>query len=242
MRAIILSGGKGERLRPFTDECPKGMIKVEGKPILEYQIEWLKQYGITEIIFACGYKNEVIKDYFKDGKELSVKIDYSVESEPLGRGGAIKKAWNMIADEKAVIVMNGDVYTEMDLNKAINAHKEKQGILATICLFPYKSPYGIVRMDNFGLVTSFEEKRTLPYWVNGGIYIFEHAVKTYLPDCGEHELMTFPELAGRGVLFGYKSLDYWKGIDTVKDMQEFVSDKKHNRSSLKTVAATINPG
>ena len=241
MRAIILSGGKGERLRPFTDECPKGMVKVEGKPILEYQIEWLKQYGIAEIIFACGYKNEVIKDYFKDGKDLSVKIDYSIESEPLGRGGAIKKAWNMIADEGAVIVMNGDVYTEMDLNKAINAHKEKQGILATICLFPYKSPYGIVRMDNFGLVTSFEEKRTLPYWVNGGIYIFEHAVKTYLPDRGDHELMTFPELADRGLLFGYKSLDYWKGIDTIKDMQEFVSDKKHNISSLKTVAGTINP-
>ena len=241
MRAIILAGGKGERLRPFTDSCPKGMVKIEGKPILEYQIEWLKQYGIKEIIFACGYKNEIIRDYFKDGKDFSVQIDYSIEDEPLGRGGAIKKAWNTITDERAVIVMNGDVFTEMDLNKAINAHKEKQGIIATVCMFPYKSPYGIVRVDNFGLVTSFEEKRTLPYWVNGGIYIFEHALKAYLPENGDHELTTFPELALRGLLFGYKSLDYWKGIDTVKDMHEFALDKKHSMSSFRKVSETINP-
>ena len=93
MKAIILSGGKGERLRPFTENCPKGMIQIEGKPILHYQIEWLKKSGVTEVIFACGYLNEKIREYFGDGWKLGIKADYSIEEKPLGRGGAIKKAW-----------------------------------------------------------------------------------------------------------------------------------------------------
>ncbi len=171
-----------------------------------------------------------------------MKIDYSIESEPLGRGGAIKKAWDLIIDKEAVVVMNGDVYTEMNLNKTINSHKEKAGIIATLCLFPYKSPYGIVRVNEAGLVYSFEEKRTLPFWVNGGIYIFEHEVKQYLPDSGDHEIATFPELAKMEKLYGYKCTDYWRGIDTVKDMHEFASDTRSQLPSLRKVAQSINLG
>ncbi len=227
MKAIILAGGRGERLSPFTNTCPKGMVKVEGKPILEYQLEWLKSYGVDEIVFACGYLSEVIKDYFQDGSKWSLSIKYSVEDEPLGRGGAIKKAWGLISSKDSIIVMNGDVFTEMNLANTLKSHKEKKGIIATICLFPYKSPYGIVRMNEDGLVQSFEEKRTLPFWVNGGIYIFEDFVKDYLPEKGDHETTTFPELARKNLLHGYKSNDYWKGIDTVKDLNEFTVDKKN---------------
>ncbi|MBI3590063.1 MAG: nucleotidyltransferase family protein [Candidatus Melainabacteria bacterium] len=221
MKAIILAGGKGERLSPFTNNCPKGMLKIEGKPILEYQLQWLVKYGVTQVIFACGYLNEVIKDYFGNGERFSVEIEYSVESEPLGRGGAVKKAWDKILSDEAIIVTNGDIYTEMNLQNAIIAHKNNKPAIATICLFPYKSPYGIVRMDANGFVDGFDEKRTLPYWVNGGIYIFEHEVKKYLPDRGDHETTTFPQLAKEKLMFGYKSMDYWRGIDTVKDLNEF---------------------
>ena len=229
MKAIILAGGKGERLRPFTNNRPKGMVKVEGKPILEYQINWLVQYGVTEIIFACGYKYEVIKEYFEDGKKSSLKISYSVEENPLGRGGGVKKAWEKIKNNEPIIVTNGDIYTDMDLERAIQAHKEqnkKHGTIATICLFPYKSPYGIVRFGENGIVESFEEKRALPFWVNGGIYIFEHEVKDYLPVTGDHETTTFQELAAKNLIYAYKSIDYWKGIDTVKDLNEFIYEKK----------------
>ena len=231
MQAIILAGGKGERLSPFTNTCPKGMLKIDGKPILEYQLEWLRDYGVTKVVFACGYLSQVIKDYFGSGNQHSVKIDYSFEEEPLGRGGAIKKAWEKISGNEPIIVMNGDIYTGMNLNETIKAHKskrEKENIIATICLFPYKSPYGIVRLNESSLVGSFEEKRALPYWVNGGIYIFENDVKKHLPDKGDHETTTFPELAKKGLMFGYKSHDYWKGIDTVKDLNEFSSDRKNS--------------
>lgn len=229
MQAIVLAGGKGERLSPFTNNCPKGMIKIEGKPILEYQIEWLKKYGVNKIIFACGYLHEKIKEYFGDGSKFGLKVEYSVEKEPLGRGSAIKIAWELASKESPIIVTNGDIYTQMDLNEAIIEHKkqrEKRNIIATICLFPYKSPYGIVRLNVDNLIDSFDEKRTLPYWVNGGIYIFEEKVKDYLPDKGDHEISTFIELAKGKLMFGYKSYDYWKGIDTVKDLNEFVIDVK----------------
>ena len=229
MEAIILAGGKGERLSPFTNNCPKGMVKIEGRPILEYQIEWLKKHNIKKIIFACGHLSNIIQDYFSDGKRFDVKIEYSIEKEPLGRGGAIKRAWEKIQNKEPIIVLNGDIYTEMNLSNVIKEHNSKKNesaVIATICLFPYKSPYGIIRLNGNGLVESFEEKRTLPYWVNGGIYVFEYEVKKHLPEIGEHETTTFPLLAKKGSLFGYKSLDYWKGIDTVKDLNEFAFDKR----------------
>lgn len=240
MQAIILAGGRGERLSPFTNDCPKGMLRIEGKPILEYQLEWLRQHNVTKVVFACGYLSHVIKNYFADGKDFSIEIDYSVEEEPLGRGGAIKKAWDKLLPNEPVVVMNGDIYTEMNLGKVINAHKENKGTIATICSFPYKSPYGIVRLDDNGIVEGFDEKRTLPYWVNGGIYIFDYAVKQYLPDKGDHEVTMFPELARRRLIYAYKCLDYWKGIDTAKDLNEFSSDKKNNVPSLRTVVGALN--
>jgi len=229
MKAIILSGGKGERLRPFTESCPKSMIEVDGKPIIHYQIEWLKKYGVDEIVFACGYLNEKIKDYFGDGKRLGIKADYSVEEKPLGRGGAIKKAWGKFPGER-VIVTNGDIFTDLNLNDVLENHinkKEKNGILATICLFPFKSPYGVVRVGEDGIVQDFEEKRKLPYWINGGIYIFEPEVRNFLPDIGDHETTTFQDFATKKLIYGYKSESYWKGIDTVKDLNDFMSDKKY---------------
>lgn len=229
MQAIILSGGKGERLSPFTNDCPKVMLKIEGKSIVEYQLEWLIKHKVQRIIFACGYLCNVIKDHFGDGKRFGIKIDYSIEDEPLGRGGAVKHAWDKSLGEEQIIVTNGDICTGMNLDSAIEAHnaqRKSKGIIATVCLFPYKSPYGIVRTNNDCLITGFDEKRALPYWVNGGIYIFEPDVKSYLPDKGDHEVTMFPELSEKRLLFAYKSYDYWKGIDTLKDLNEFALETK----------------
>ena len=235
MQAIILCGGKGERLGSLTSSCPKGMITVEGKPILEYQIEWLKKYGIKKVVFACGYLHEQIQDYFKDGKRFSLEIDYSVEEQQLGRGGAINKAWNNLKLNERIIVTNGDVYTEMDLKKALNVHAEKEKtnkIKATICLFPYKSSYGIVKTNKDGLIKSFDEKPALPFWINGGIYIFENDVRNYLPDKGDHETTTFPEFVKKGLIYGYTSKEYWKSIETIKDINEFSNDIRNKKQSL----------
>lgn len=233
MQAIILSGGRGARLSPFTNNCPKGMLKIENKPILEYQLEWLVKHGVKKIIFACGYLSQVIQNYFGDGRKFGVQVGYSIENEPLGRGGAVKYAWKNFPTNEKIIVTNGDICTGMDLQLGINAHVEqnlKRGVLATISLFPYKSPYGIVRLNEDGYVIGFDEKRALPYWVNGGIYVFEPGIMDYLPDKGDHEVTTFPELAKKSLIYGYQSKDFWKGIDTIKDLNEFSVECKNLES------------
>lgn len=220
MHSIILIGGKGERLRPYTNDRPKGMIEINGKPLIEYQIEWLKSFGVTDFTFACGYLHEKIKEHFGDGKKISVNISYSIEDEPLGRGGALKKAWGSIKSNETIIVTNGDIYSEIDLDNAIKLHKSKN-VKATICLFPFKSPYGIVNFDGDSIIQSFEEKPTLPYWINGGIYILEPEIKNMLPEKGDHETTLFPELAKSKQMYAYKSSKYWIGVDTAKDLNEF---------------------
>ena len=229
MQAIILCGGKGERLNSLTANSPKGMINIEGKPILEYQVEWLKKYGVKHITFACGYLHEQIQDYFGDGKRFSLEVNYSVEEHQLGRGGAIKKAWSKLKSDERIIVTNGDIYTEMDLKKALTVHMEKEKtnkIKATICLFPYKSSYGIIKTNKDGLIESFDEKPALPFWINGGIYIFEYDVNDYLPDTGDHETSIFPEFVKKGLIYGYTSTEHWKSIETIKDINEFSKDIK----------------
>ena len=232
MQAIILCGGKGERLNSLTTNCPKGMINIEGKPILEYQIEWLKRYGVTKIVFACGYLHEKIQEYFKDGTKFGVEIDYSTEQEQLGRGGALKKAWIKLDKCQNVIVANGDIYTELDLTKVISVHNEKikqKGIKATICLFPYVSSYGVVLIDSENLINNFQEKPILPYLINGGIYIFEYEVGEYLPEKGDHETSTFSRFTHEKLIYGFRSGDYWKSIETIKDINElsnYIRNKK----------------
>jgi NDP-sugar pyrophosphorylase family protein len=233
MQAIILSGGRGARLSPFTNSCPKGMLRIEDKPILEYQVEWLVKHGVNKVIFACGYLSQVIQNYFMDGKRYGIKAEYSIEDEPLGRGGAVKNALKNFPTNERLIVTNGDICTGMDLRLTVDAHIEqnlKKGILATLSLFPYKSPYGIVRLNEDSYIVGFDEKRALPYWVNGGIYVFEPTIIDYLPDKGDHEVTTFPELAKKSLIYGYKSMDFWKGIDTIKDLNEFSAEYKNLES------------
>jgi NDP-sugar pyrophosphorylase family protein len=213
MRAIILSGGLGLRLRPLTEKIPKVLISYHGKPMAHHQVEWLKKYGIRNIIFACGYKWEKIKEYFQGFREVS--IDYSVEKERLGTGGAIKQAMKHYEDDE-FIILNGDVLTDLRLDEFIRFYENmKEEIDGIILLVPFKSPYGVVYTER-DQVKRFEEKPELPYWINGGIYILKRKVMDLLPDKGDIERETFPKLK----LAAFKSKGYWKAIDTLKDLQE----------------------
>ena len=220
MYALVLAGGKGERLRPYTDDKPKPMVEIGGKPILAYQIEWLKREGITDIIVLCGYCHQVIRDYFGDGQKWGLHIDYITEDEPLGRGGAFKQGFKRIpATESLVVATNGDTITTQALQPMIKAH-EASGALATIMLTRFLSPYGIVKVAKDNRVMGFAEKPQLPYWINAGVYIFSSQCSQYLPNKGDHEDSTFPELARKGRLNAFKSQAFWKAIDTVKDLSD----------------------
>ncbi len=228
MYAIVLAGGKGERLRPFTEDRPKPMVEIMGVPMLGYQLQWLQGQGVTEIVIACGYRHEVIEAYFGNGERLGLRIRYAVEQEPLGRGGALRLALQQVPQGvDVVIATNGDVITNLRLAPLLEVHRSRN-MLATVVLTPFVSPYGLVEMDGDGRVTHFREKPELPYWINAGIYVLSPAIRSHLPERGDHELTTFPELARVGRLGAYKSEAYWRGVDTIKDVNE-VASEMHRR-------------
>ncbi len=218
--AIILAGGKGERLRPYTNDRPKVMVEVSGKPILLWQLEWLKSHGITKFVITASYKYEVIKEYFEDGSKFGVEIEYSIEETPLGRGGAIKKAFQakILAGVENVVVTNGDIITKVDVTKMIKFHEERSA-LVTQLVIPYLSRWGIVELDQEDHVIGYREKPKLPYWINGGIYIFNREIEPELPEKGDHEYETFPHL-DKERYFGFKDEGFWRAVDVVKDKSE----------------------
>jgi NDP-sugar pyrophosphorylase family protein len=226
MYAIILAGGKGERLRPLTEDRPKPMVEVLGMPVLEYQIRWLKLSGVKGVVISCGYRHEVIEEYFGKGEKWGLDISYAVETEPLGRGGGIKQglAKVRLRDKSGlVVVTNGDIITRLDLQKTIESHNVSGG-MATVVVVPLISPYGIVDLDESGSIQGFREKPELPYWINGGVYIFSKGIYDLLPDKGDHEDTTFPQLAGEGRLNAFQCREYWRAIDTSKDLSEAKKD------------------
>jgi NDP-sugar pyrophosphorylase family protein len=218
--ALIIAGGEGERLRPLTSDRPKPMIPVAGKPILEYQIRWLAGEGVSDVILLCGYKAEVIQEHFKDGSRFGLRVHYSLEDEPLGRGGALKLGARLLpTDEELALALNGDMLTNQPLAPLFRYHRRK-GAIATVMLTPLRSPYGITRRDRGGRIVAFEEKPLLPHWINAGLYVLAPDFFRRLPERGDHETTTFPDLAAEGKLFGYCSRAYWRTIDTFKDLTE----------------------
>jgi NDP-sugar pyrophosphorylase family protein len=218
--AIVIAGGKAERLRPLTNDRPKHMLLLGDKPILEYQVEWLKKNGVTDIVLAVGHLHHVIEDYFGDGSRWGVSISYSLEDEPRGRGGAIKLAYqrNVPPHEGVLIATNGDNVNTQDLAPMIRQH-ERTGAAATLLLTQLRSPYGIVQQRGKRIV-GFREKPLLPHWLSAGVYALNKEFFHRLPDKGDHEDALFPQLAAEERLFGFKSTSYWKAIDTVKDLNE----------------------
>ena len=220
MFALVLAGGKGERLRPLTADRPKPMVPVNDKPILEHHLQWLAANEVTDAVLLCGYRHEAIQQHFGDGHRWGLRVSYSIEDAPLGRGGAFKQGFRQVPPgEEVVIGTNGDNLTEQSLAPLLRSHK-RSGATATIMLAPLRSPFGIVRLARDGRVTGFEEKPLLRHWVNAGVYVLNREFFAMLPDVGDHETTVFPELAAAGRLYGFKSNAYWKAIDTVKDVTE----------------------
>ncbi len=220
MYALILAGGRGERLRPYTEDRPKPMVEVNGTPLIGHQLNWLKAQDVTDVIILCGYMHEVIADSLKDGKDYGVKIQYSIEDEPLGRGGAFRKGFELVPEtEEFVIGTNGDNLNSQPLASMITAHKDKKAYI-TVMLTTLISPYGIASVDEEGWIAGFSEKPKLPHWLNAGVYIISRESFPLFPTLGDHEDSTFPELAIEKKLLAFKSTSYWKAIDTVKDLTE----------------------
>ena len=219
--ALVLAGGRGERLRPHTDDRPKPMVEAQGKPILWYHLAWLQENGVTHVVVLGGYRLEVIREYFGDGKGVGLDIQYIGEEHPLGRGGAFRQGLHALPPElELAIATNGDVVTNQALEPLLALQHANPKALATVMLTPLISPYGIVRVDAQSRISAFEEKPALPHWINAGVYVLSRDLEPLLPEIGDHETTTFPQLAEEGRLLGFCSHAFWRSIDTAKDLAE----------------------
>ena len=225
MYALILAGGKGERLRPLTDNRPKPMVELDGRPILWHQVRWLREAGVTDVVFLVGYLGEMVADYFGDGGAYGIRAHYSYERTPLGRGGALKRGLAMLPEsDAAALAVNGDVITEADPADLLADYQRRAAVnpahYASILTVPMTSPYGIVDTDADGLARQFREKARLPYAINGGVYALNPAIRDLLPEVGDHETTTFPALAAAGRMSAVPSERFWRSVDSLKDLRE----------------------
>jgi len=213
MKALILSGGVGKRLKPITDYVPKSLVPINNIPIIEWQIRYFMKFGVKEFIICTGYKSEQIINYLDAKKNLGVKIRYSIEKTPLGTGGAIRHARHFI-DEKSFFVINGDIITDLDPTKL----KSK---LNSIAVVPLRTAFGVVNLVG-DKITRFEEKPKISkYWMNAGVYHLSKDIMQHLPKKGNIENTTFPILATTGCLRDIKYPNaFWYSIDSHKDLEE----------------------
>ena len=219
MQALILVGGEGTRLRPLTSTLPKPVIPLVGRPFIGYMIEWLRGHGVDDVILSCGFMADGVRSVLGDGAGHGVRLRYVEEPEPLGTGGALKFAEDLL-DER-FFMLNGDVLTDMDLTAQLAQH-ESTGAQATLALIAVEDPsaYGLVRRADDHSVTEFLEKPSASEidtnLINAGAYILERTVLDGMPPAGTNvsiERDVFPALVGDG-LFGYASDGYWLDIGT----------------------------
>lgn len=221
MIAVILIGGQGTRLRPFTLETPKPLLPVLNKPFLRYQFEILKAHGIKDVVLCTSYHPEAFRRAFGDGRSLGLRLRYVHEKQPLGTGGAIKNAELHLRD--TVLALNGDVLNTLDITSFLKFHRRRRAEL-TIALTRVKDPtlYGLVLTDEEGRIRKFLEK---PSWdevetntINAGAYLFEPDLLGFIPPGIPFSLerTLFPELLDRRRrAYGYVTPGYWIDIGTV---------------------------
>jgi NDP-sugar pyrophosphorylase family protein len=221
MKAVILAGGRGTRLIPLTDKNPKPLLKIKNRVILEYVIDYLKSYGIRDLIITVGYKGEQIKKFFGDGSKFGVRIEYAAEKEPLGTAGCLVPLKSKL--KETFILIGGDNLTKMDLKKFIEFHKKKGGIL-TSALFEFKekSKWGIYNLDRDKSIRNFMEKPTFRHTAGTMMFCLEPGIFKHIPkkpkgvvNLTDHVI---PELLKKGVkIFGFEFSDFWEDIGSHDD-------------------------
>ncbi|MCS7260865.1 MAG: nucleotidyltransferase family protein [Anaerolineae bacterium] len=209
MKAMILAAGEGTRLRPLTEQCPKPMLPVAGRPLLEHTLAWLQRYGIREVAINLHHLPEAIRGYFGDGSRFGMRITYSPEEQLLGTAGAVRRLEHFF--NETFVVVYGDVLTDLDLAALLRFHREHQGI-GTITLYRVNNPTacGLVELDWDGRVVRFIEKprpeEVFTNLANAGVYILEPEVIAQIPPEGASDFGrdVFPALLERGLtLYGY---------------------------------------
>ncbi len=239
MKALILCGGRGTRLRPLTYKIPKALVPISGKPIVEHQIIELKKYGVNEIVMCTGYKHEMIRKRFGNGSKFGVKIKYTVERRLLGTGGAIRNARRFI--DSRFLVLSGDIMFRVNLEKLIKFHQLK-GALATLVVHESSHPYDsdLVKLDRSKRVVGFlgKPKPGTPLQsrlTNASIYVFDAGIISKIPDGRSSlEKEVLPRLVKTGKIYGFVTNEYAKDMGTFDRLDSVKSAMRHGRKRGQT--------
>ena len=233
MRAVILAGGRGTRLAPYTYVLPKPMMPIGDKAILEILLRQMKRAGINHVVLTVGHLAGLMRAFFQDGQQYDLNITYSYEATPLGTAGPLALVPNL---DKTFMVSNGDVLTLLDFNDFINFHHQQGGI-CSIAMHKHKVhiDLGVVEQNNGDyVITGYVEKPTLDYRVSMGVYIFEPRVLDYIP---KNEYLDFPDLvktllANGERVIGYPFNGYWRDLGNPGDYTQACLDFDQMRSQF----------
>jgi NDP-sugar pyrophosphorylase family protein len=224
MKAVVLAGGKGARLVPYTRVIPKPLMPIGDMPILEVLLRQVKRAGVSEVILTVGHMAELLRAFFQDGERLALPVRYSYEDKPLGTAGPLRKISGL---DEAFLVMNGDVLTTLDFSKLIEFHRQS-GSMVTVAVHPreVKVDLGVLHTNGNDRVIDYIEKPTYRFEVSMGVYVFEPAVLEYIP---EDEYFDFPSLilkliAADQVVNVYHFDGYWMDLGRPDDYEQAVVD------------------
>jgi NDP-sugar pyrophosphorylase family protein len=229
MKAVVLAGGKGTRLAPYTHIFPKPLMPIGEMPILEILIRQMKRFGVSDVILTVGHLSSLIHTFFQDGRQLGVNITYSYEDCPLGTSGPLSLITGL---EDTFLVTNGDILTTLDISDLIRFHKDNGGI-ATIAMHARKIriDLGVIHLNGGHEIKDYVEKPTIDYLVSMGLYVFEPRVLDYIP---KGQRLDFPDLvknmlaAGERVI-GYPFEGYWQDLGRADDYAQATLDFERMR-------------
>jgi len=229
VQALVLAGGEGTRLRPLTLTVPKPIMPLAGRPFLTFMLDWLRRHGVDDVVLSCGFMSDAVEDVLGDRYE-GMRLHYVHEDEPLGTAGPVRLALDEGVLEERLLVLNGDVLTDMDLSAQLAFHEEK-GAKATLALIGVDDvgSYGVVPTGEDGRVTAFLEKTSGPVptnRVNAGAYVLEREVVEGIEPgrAVSFELEVFPALVENGDLYGFAQSGYWVDIGTPERYLEATYD------------------
>jgi len=236
VEAIILAGGKAERLGAAAQGRPKALVEVGGRPLVAYQVALLVAAGVDRVLVSCAAGQERL--FESELVRLGAEIVAVPEPEPLGRGGGIRFAASARQEEGDLYALNGDELADVDLVALLERHRGT-GPAATIVVTHPRSPFGVVELGDDDRVTAFQEAGLLPHWASCGVYVLGEEALAALPERGDHEATTFPELAERGRLGAFRHAGLWLTVNTPKELR--VADE-HLREHPDWLDSRARPG
>jgi NDP-sugar pyrophosphorylase family protein len=229
VEAILLAGGEAKRLGTAARGKPKALVPVAGRPLAAHQVEQLATAGVTRVIVSCRLGQERLFEDELSG--LGPAVVTAPEPEPLGRGGGLRFAAGLRDEAGPLLALNGDELSDLDLRALLARHSEASPA-ATITVCPLMSPFGVVELTPDDVVTGFREAPRLPHWVSAGIYVLDEEAIDRLPEQGDHETTTFPDLAVEGKLRALRHEGLWLTVNTEKDLERADQYLRENPGAL----------